>query len=429
MKGKKEAHKEFPVDWQLQINLSLWILVIALLFITYSEDISWFPKARKAPPFDPWIKPFIFYLVVASTSQLIALLFRLFVPIYGFSDRQLRHPYASTLITIIAVVQTIEVYVFYTDIVTYTYIDFLGVKTTPCLWIEWLSTVPFMFFLTSVIDTREVEAKSSVFWIELNAGLSVFFLFLVNFPFPAWFNWLLFVASNLLMMWALVYQLLEAFEEYGAARAELHSYTENKLMVPKECFDRQVIVRSRLNAALFMIVMFILIPIAYYLRCFGFFNDSVLIVILYWMSYFTKVLFIHILLDTHIELLDAGKFLLNQERLKVEEKQRIDTARLMFLRYAFHEVRVPLNSISLGIGLLATEKDVNSKDFIDTLAMMRESVYFMTETLNDVLSLQKIEQGMFEIECKAFSPLFLVKHVLSNFRYVNGNPSLLDNSP
>jgi signal transduction histidine kinase len=83
----------------------------------------------------------------------------------------------------------------------------------------------------------------------------------------------------------------------------------------------------------------------------------------------------------------------------IEEKAHAD--RRAFLRYVFHEVRVPLNSISLGIELLT---DVNLTDTDrETVIMMREAASFMGETLNDVLAIQRIEEGALKLIAKPFS--------------------------
>jgi signal transduction histidine kinase len=64
----------------------------------------------------------------------------------------------------------------------------------------------------------------------------------------------------------------------------------------------------------------------------------------------------------------------------------------MFLRsYVFHEVRVPLNSISMSLSLIEDEVEDLSSEAHDMVNMMKEASHFMSETLNDVLSLQKIE--------------------------------------
>jgi signal transduction histidine kinase len=48
--------------------------------------------------------------------------------------------------------------------------------------------------------------------------------------------------------------------------------------------------------------------------------------------------------------------------------------------------------------------------------MMKDATNFMAETLNDVLSLQKVEEGKLELEYKLFSPNTLAMDVINNFR-------------
>jgi len=51
------------------------------------------------------------------------------------------------------------------------------------------------------------------------------------------------------------------------------------------------------------------------------------------------------------------------------------------------------------------------KSILDTIDMMRESTHFMAETLNDVLSIQKIEEGKLELNYEQFYTVSIVKSV------------------
>lgn len=64
----------------------------------------------------------------------------------------------------------------------------------------------------------------------------------------------------------------------------------------------------------------------------------------------------------------------------------------MFLRYLGHEVRVPLQSLALGIDSLADKPEPDTQDMI--VNMMSTSVSAMSEVLNDCLLLQKTEAGL-----------------------------------
>jgi signal transduction histidine kinase len=65
-------------------------------------------------------------------------------------------------------------------------------------------------------------------------------------------------------------------------------------------------------------------------------------------------------------------------------------------------VRVPLNSLVLGINMLRARNDLLNHEK-EALDMMDESSRYMTETLNDVLSIEKIEEGTLNLKYEVFS--------------------------
>lgn len=332
----------------------------------------------------------------------------------GFTSDKLRHPYATWLVIFISSTQAILQIVNQLEVVPYTCVDFLGVKTSPLLWWEWVSTVPFMFFLVSIMDVKRNIVTTTDISIEILGASSMFALFMGNLHLPVWLSWVLFIYANVSMTVALGWQQYIAFDEYSLACDELAAHKAKNPdvdFIPRKVFDQLRVSQCKMNAASFLSLFFTLFPVWYYLKYFDYIDDGMFIVLTYICSYLAKVLFLQIIGDSHVEILDPNKFLLVEERKKAEE------ARLMFLRYVFHEVRVPLNSISLGLQLLEGSTELNSQDS-EMISMMKEATVFMSETLNDVLSLQKMEQGMLELEIKPFVPCDLVQSVINNFRYI-----------
>lgn len=111
-------------------------------------------------------------------------------------------------------------------------------------------------------------------------------------------------------------------------------------------------------------------------------------------------------------------YLARSEREELQnslEASRIkEESRLSFMQYVLHEVRVPLNSVVLGLDVL--QESAMLKDDYDMIQTIRQSAKFMVSTINDVLSWQKIEQGMFQLELAPFSPSQLIQCVISNLR-------------
>ena len=98
------------------------------------------------------------------------------------------------------------------------------------------------------------------------------------------------------------------------------------------------------------------------------------------LSVLTKGLFAAANMDIHVDLL------VETEKLLLEER-RANAARRVFMKYIFHEVRTPLNSLTVGIDVLAMSGNLDEQEK-ECLGMMRSASEFMSGTLDDVLSMQ-----------------------------------------
>ena len=96
------------------------------------------------------------------------------------------------------------------------------------------------------------------------------------------------------------------------------------------------------------------------------------------------------------------------------------TVRKMFMRYISHEMRTPLNTVSVGLNVLI-------KQFQTTFKMASNHIIFMTtkdiqascnvavEILNDMLLYDKIESGHLVVELSSVSPWPLIKQSVELF--------------
>ena len=116
------------------------------------------------------------------------------------------------------------------------------------------------------------------------------------------------------------------------------------------------------------------------------------------------------LCDFHIDIVDTLARSVHKEIIA-------NDFRRTYLRYVLHEVRVPLNSIVLGISLLKQEAS-SEPNHNNTLSMMDESARFMSETLNDVLSIEKMEDGALTLKYEYFS---LTKMIEGSFQALQGS--------
>ena len=298
-------------------------------------------------------------------------------------------------------------------------IDFLGVELSPYLMFEWLITVPAMFFLTPFYSMDTVEKQRSVIQTAIMAGVSILFLALGNFQHASYImNMLFFSASVVLMIGALVRQLLFTWTLFQEATSAFAKFSPKKrlseaYMTASSMVD---VTLNQFTLAVVMTLAYIIIPVVYGLRITHYFDFETFTIAIFGTTFLSKFLYSHVLVEVSNAVLDYS--VLNT----LEEKQRQADCREMLLRFVFHEIRVPLNSLTLGIQFLKekeqSEQQAESGDGVgsEVLDMMQEGAHFMSETLNDVLSFQKIEDGALTLDQTWFDPRKLLKTISATFK-------------
>jgi signal transduction histidine kinase len=109
------------------------------------------------------------------------------------------------------------------------------------------------------------------------------------------------------------------------------------------------------------------------------------------------------------------------------EKLRLSQQKVhSFLRFIFHEIRIPLNTISLGLDQLV---DTCNDEDSETIDEMYASVQSMSSTLDMSLMLQKAEAGLFTVEPMVCDVYEMIESTIAMFRTVstvNRCPIILD---
>lgn len=145
------------------------------------------------------------------------------------------------------------------------------------------------------------------------------------------------------------------------------------------------------------------------------------------LSVLTKGLFAAATMDIHLDLLGATEKQLLQEI-------RANAARRLFMKYIFHEVRTPLNSLTVGINLLTMSNNLDADDR-ESLLIMKSASGFMSDTLDDVLNIQKIEEGKFVLDNAPFSLRESINKIVATFagvaitKKVNLSSDIAENIP
>ena len=274
-------------------------------------------------------------------------------------------------------------------------------------WMDWMITVPVIVYLTIILDV-EKRYLSGEDIISLILTFLTFFIG-CSIPYGSQFE-----SYYILTSFCLIIILSTAIHIiYVSWRNMTNQINTVKMRYGTNApppFTNVVTVIS-IRKFWFSVILGILIcilPIIALDVKLNVFDSYMSLAVLPLASCGIKTLYATFIIDSHVEVLNPSTF-----QLLIEE--RANESRRSFLRYVFHEVRVPLNSITLGLHLLDESRSLEESD-AETINMMREATFFMTETLNDVLSIQKIEEGMLELHFERFWIRELVHTVSLSFR-------------
>ena len=279
--------------------------------------------------------------------------------------------------------------------------DQWGVKSPVAQWIEWLASVPLMFFLNIALDDRKECLTMTDGFVIFSSWVSIASCWLLNWNLPSHLLIPLLTSSTLFMAVALMLNFYTAQSAYIEFKAHVESST--KLCVTETRYLR--ILLRKYNGAIFILKIFPSFAVLYFGKLFDYISDEHALIGFLILNFVTKLMFSLWMMDSHHDILDTNELVLLAE-------QKANESRRSFLRYVLHEVRVPLNTITMGLHLLEEEDDEKN----DSIAMMSEAVSFMSDTLNDVLSIQKIEEGKLELQFANFYISDVMKTVRHSLR-------------
>eukprot|EP00597_Dinobryon_sp_UTEXLB2267_P008067 CAMPEP_0170084854 /NCGR_PEP_ID=MMETSP0019_2-20121128/19914_1 /TAXON_ID=98059 /ORGANISM="Dinobryon sp., Strain UTEXLB2267" /LENGTH=692 /DNA_ID=CAMNT_0010301085 /DNA_START=328 /DNA_END=2406 /DNA_ORIENTATION=- len=278
-------------------------------------------------------------------------------------------------------------------------IDTLRVASPAAIWGEWCACGPMLLFTILAPIEKEKLTKMDLILI-FDFFLCLFSGFLSNIPHQSHemgIFWMSFsCATYFPFLFLPIYVHHEEMKNSG---------DEDENIIEIEEPRRQM---QRHNLALWFTFCMPLFAVIYILAYFGFFSPEITVLLFQFFSMATKGLYAAVLLDIHKDALILAEFALSQER-------RANESRRAFLKYLFHEVRSPLNSLSIGIEILDRCDKLESEER-DSLLMMRGASEYMAGTLNDVLSMQKIEEGKLELDLRPFSIEEVVYAVFATFK-------------
>jgi len=136
-----------------------------------------------------------------------------------------------------------------------------------------------------------------------------------------------------------------------------------------------------------------LFPVIYFLGMAGFLSNCEDLLLL--CDLFSKALFLAIVLIYQFHDTVA------QGTTRLVAMEEASSAQKVFLRFVFHEVRVPFQSLLLGIEHLQQEESLSA--FAPMLDVLMSSAEMMKRVIDDVLSLSRLQDGQLKLEPVGFS--------------------------
>eukprot|EP01041_Mallomonas_annulata_P000687 gene687-1316_t len=287
-------------------------------------------------------------------------------------------------------------------------IDALGVASPAAIWGEWIATAPLLVLITvTIVDKPELSKTDWFLMITFSFCLVFAWLIIVNESYGWGVFWFLVSASMYLPMLYLPFYLTRnSFISPEGLNNEYTSAPIDEDNAALEDITDAYLYMKRYYLAMLLTIILPMYTFSYILAWAGVIDGASIIAIYQVLSGTTKGLFAALCMDAHIDAL------MEAERAV---ERRANVARRAFLKYIFHEVRTPLNSLTMGIEILQMSENLEEED-MESLIMMKGASEFMSDTLNDVLSMQKIEEGKLELDLSPFSIKDAISKVILSLR-------------
>ena len=238
-----------------------------------------------------------------------------------------------------------------------------------------------IFFTIAMVDKEKLDTIDCTMIVTF--FLTIIFGFISIIPQPTFLGIFWFLLASLSFLPTL-------YLPWHVSRQE-----EVEVDVESGVTHRSIRREQRYHFALWMTIAFPLFPVVYLLAAFKAIGPGVTVGLYQLLSLVLKGFLLVVIMD---EFSNA----LSEVRQTLSKEQLANQLRRTFLKNIFHEVRTPLNSMVMGLEILKKSDHMDATE-TDLLLVMTASTDFMSETLNNVLSLQKMEEGKVQLEMSSFS--------------------------
>jgi signal transduction histidine kinase len=245
----------------------------------------------------------------------------------------------------------------------------------------------------TIIDKQKLSRIDNALMISF--FLCCLFGFFINFKQPLWLAKFWFIMSCSTYI-PIIY--LPWYEEEALLNSVLAAVDSVVMKGLKNSMKTK-----RAYISIWLNIIFPLYTVNYVAAMCGYIDKPTTIAVFQILSVLTKGIFATLVMD--FQKASSGE-------LQKLADSAANESRRNFTKYIFHEVRSPLNSLVMGIEILQRSTNVDAMEQ-EILSGMKLAAAFMSNTLNDVLSLQKIEEGKLELETVVFDVTDVVNTVFA----------------
>ena len=397
-------------QWYFVIPLAIIAYVIIVLVVEESRLCHGY-KHKSTPqqdPFADWVYGFLVLSAICFGASLLCNMHDFlwdcgsFQPVV-MTDMRCAIAVAS-VIPFLALISTT------TNLATYYHgdnicMDGLGVETFAMQWPEWLVCVPLLLYIVIAVEDKFRLTRRDLMLLASTTAMIVFGMVLIVTP-STTTAWIVFIIASTMLI-ANVYLVLESSQKVLQAR-QTYNRTPTTPSVAHWPYSEDLSASVRLTLTTnklssFLLVVFPLSPLAYVLSATRAIDRDVFICTITALSLGVKVVFMRWLMRfAEVDITPSYPYPLlaelHQERLLV-----VNAAKRSHLASACHELRVPLNTLNMGISVVGQDPHSQlSQTARDAMQMMTGASNFIADTLNTVLNINKIEEGAVDLSYAPF---------------------------
>lgn len=311
---------------------------VLIIYIVMQLLVGYNNICTVSEPFAPWTS---YYYFAAGFSFLTSILQQM-NKIYG-CWRQKSTTYNKGIFYMAAI--TVSLIAGSSSLLTYSNShggicrDVLGMESPAAQWSEWLTSVPLMAYIAVAVEDK-ISLTKSDYMVIFGLFLAVAFGASMNLKVENYgAGVFLFLCGSLTLIGSFI--IVRNLERGEGSDRGVHS---------SRMRDEDIMAATkRASLSRLINVVFPTFPILYLIGYFGRLDRDEMYVGFVLLSVLAKLLFVSALIDEQVMVTEKIK-------MRNEAEDLVNDTRRSFLRYVFHELRIPLNTITMGMAVIENDR-------------------------------------------------------------------------